>query len=223
MHTFDHVLNWRLKVGSHLFPGPDGGTCINEVALVAAGFEYRPVLNADGMPDCFSRPICAFAMRLNDLASDNNRQRLLPYVTRLACADTPEVERRRAAYIRRRTWFFFDLLPFDRGLKVLEGALAIGRQADPFASDEVQARLDAVKAEAPTFRSRAAHPPSSKVAAIHRSGRACRGRIALELQGVPRHGAPLARVGNAGQTRARVPPADGHHHARQSGRTIACP
>jgi hypothetical protein len=166
MHTFDHVLNWRLKVGSHLFPGPDGGTCINEAALVAAGFEYQPVLNADGMPDCFSRPICTFAMRLNDLASDNNRQRLLPYVTRLACADTPEVERRRAAYIRRRTWFFFDLLPFDRGLKVLEGALAIGRQADPFASDEVQARLDAVKAEAPTFRSRAAHPPSSKVTAI---------------------------------------------------------
>lgn len=166
MHTFDHVLNWRLKVGSHLFPGPDGGTCINEAALVAAGFEYQPVLNADGMPDCFSRPICTFAMRLNDLASDNNRQRLLPYVTRLACADTPEVERRRAAYIRRRTWFLFDLLPFNRGLKVLEGALAIGCQADPFASDEVQARLDAVKAEAPTFRSRAAHPPSSKVAAI---------------------------------------------------------
>ena len=49
MHAFDHVLNWRLKVGSHLFPGPDGGTCINEAALVAAGFEYQPVRIDDAL------------------------------------------------------------------------------------------------------------------------------------------------------------------------------
>ena len=38
MDGFDHILNWKLKAGSHQFPGPDGGTCINEAALVAAGF-----------------------------------------------------------------------------------------------------------------------------------------------------------------------------------------
>ncbi len=43
METFDHILNWKLKQGSHTFPGPDGGTCINEAAIVAAGFPYRPV------------------------------------------------------------------------------------------------------------------------------------------------------------------------------------
>lgn len=48
------------------------------------------------MPDCFSRPICALAMQLNDeAAGDQERQLLLPFVARLACADTPEVERER--------------------------------------------------------------------------------------------------------------------------------
>src|SRR5215211_5108908 len=99
MDGFDHILNWKLKAGSHKFPGKDGGTCINEAALVAAGFEYRPIRQAEDMPDCFSRPICRFAMWLNDEVTEAKRQRLLPFVTRLACADTPEVERERAAYI----------------------------------------------------------------------------------------------------------------------------
>jgi hypothetical protein len=37
---FDHILDWRLKRGSHSFPGKDSGTCINEAAIVAAGFPY---------------------------------------------------------------------------------------------------------------------------------------------------------------------------------------
>ena len=40
---FDHILNWKLHYGSHPFPGKDGGACINEAAIVAAGFEYQPV------------------------------------------------------------------------------------------------------------------------------------------------------------------------------------
>jgi hypothetical protein len=32
MTGFDHILNWKLKEGSHLFPGKDGGPCINEAA-----------------------------------------------------------------------------------------------------------------------------------------------------------------------------------------------
>jgi hypothetical protein len=87
MDGFDHILNWKLKKGSHPFPGKDGGTCINEAAIVAAGFEYQPVHSVHHMPDCFSRPICKLAMQLNDFATDTQRQRLLPFVTRLACAD----------------------------------------------------------------------------------------------------------------------------------------
>jgi hypothetical protein len=155
MGQFDHILNWKLKRGSHAFPGKDGGTCINEVAIVAAGFEYRSVRDVNEMPSCFSRPICALAMYLNDLADDNERQRLLPFVTRLACADTPEVERERAAYIKIRTSRYGS---FDEALMALKGALRIGRQADDVPYDEVSKRMEAVRrpAKKPT---RAAHLP----------------------------------------------------------------
>jgi hypothetical protein len=152
MDTFDHLLNWRLKVGSHPFPSPDGGTCINEAALVAAGFEYQSIRSSEQMPDCFSRPICRLAMVLNDQASDEQRQRLLPYVTRLACADTPEVESARAAYIHQHTLGYPYGIPMAVGLRILDGALAMGRQADPLGPDEVQTRMDAARskvAEAP--------------------------------------------------------------------------
>src|SRR3712207_4914594 len=115
---FDHILNWTLKVGSHPFPGKDGGTCINEAAIVAAGLPYQPVRRVEDMPECFSRPICRLAMQLNDDATDTERQQLLPFVTRLACADAPEVERGRAAFIQARLPHPFT---FRAGLAVLEG------------------------------------------------------------------------------------------------------
>jgi hypothetical protein len=148
MQDFDHLLNWKLKAGSHRFPGRDGGTCINEAAVVAAGFEYMPVRSVAEMPDCFSRPICQLAMRLNDEADDDERQRLLPYVTRLACADDRDVERQRRAYIDARRW-----TSFDEGLKVLDGALAIGRQADPFGAGQIAARLQVVRSAVTTTSS----------------------------------------------------------------------
>ena len=142
MDGFDHILNWTLKAGSHWFPGPDGGTCINEAALVAAGFEYRRVRTVEDMPECFSRPICRYAMHLNDVASDHERQRLLPFVTRLACADTPEIERARRSYIAVHAKPY---LPFEQRIAILEGALAIGRQADPLGPEAVRTRMDVAK------------------------------------------------------------------------------
>src|SRR5918998_890588 len=127
MDSFDYILNWRLKQGSHTFPGQDGGTCINEAAI---------------MPACFSRPICRLAMQLNDEADDEERQQLLPFVTRLACADTTEVERRRAAYIHLYMTY---RLSFQERLEVLEGALAIGRQAETPAPGAVRTRLATVQ------------------------------------------------------------------------------
>jgi hypothetical protein len=88
-------------------------------------------------------------MMLNDYANDQERQRLLPYVTRLACADTPEIEAQRAAYIHRYTQGHY-LLPFEVGLEVLEGALALGRQADTFPAEEVKIRMGTVQAQATT-------------------------------------------------------------------------
>ena len=145
MDDFDHILNWTLKVGSHPFPGQDGGTCINEAALVAAGFEYRPIRWASDMPPCFSRPICRFAMWLNDMASDEERQCLLPFVTRLACADTLTVECIRELYIRSRAGHGFTV---ERGLDILEGALAIGRQADVPGPETVKSRMADVQSRA---------------------------------------------------------------------------
>ena len=148
MEGFDHILNWKLKTGSHLFPGPDGGTCINEAALVAAGFEYRPINSVSEMPRCFSRPICNLAMRLNDNAGEEERQRLLPFVTRLACADILKVELERQVYIQSR--MPNGSLTIERGVEVLEGALAIGRQAEPLTPDIAQARMEAVKGKTAT-------------------------------------------------------------------------
>ena len=148
MDDFNHILNWKLKRGSHAFPGKDGGTCINEAAIVAAGFPYQPVRSVESMPACFSRPICRLAMLLNDEADDAQRQLLLPYVTRLSCADT-KVEQEREAYIAQHLRC---RMSFQDRLEVLEGALAIGRQADVLTAEEVGSRLDAVqqKAKAPT-------------------------------------------------------------------------
>jgi hypothetical protein len=103
------------------------------------------VRSVHDMPKCFSRPICALAMQLNDEASDEERQHLLPFVTRLACADTPTVEQEREVYITTRLRW---RLPFQEGMKVLEEALAIGRQAGVSPPDEVRTRMDAVQARA---------------------------------------------------------------------------
>ena len=142
MDAFDHILHWKLTDGSHRFPGKDGGTCINEAAIVAAGFEYQAVRRVEDMPECFSRPICRLAMRLNDAANDVERQHLIRFVTRLACADTPEVERERAAYIQSR---MVRHCTFLEGLQILEGALAIGRQAEASAPDEVRTRMEVLQ------------------------------------------------------------------------------
>jgi hypothetical protein len=155
MDTFDHILHWTLKQGSHVFPGKDGGTCINEAAIVAAGFPYQPVRSVEDMPTCFSRPICRLAMQLNDEASDEERQHLLPFVTRLACADTLEVERAREAYIAARMRW---RLSFRQRLEILTGVLAIGRRADEPASEEVRTRMAGVQHCATAPRSVDEHP-----------------------------------------------------------------
>lgn len=102
---FQRMLEWKLLRGSHEFPGPDGGTCINEAAIVAAGYPYRAVYCVKDLPTSFSRPISMLALCLNDTLEDGLRQELLqPFVTRLAgSVDTPKVEMTRAELMLQRT------------------------------------------------------------------------------------------------------------------------
>lgn len=99
---FDPILNWRLLPGSHAFPGPDGGTCINEAAVVAAGLPYRAIRSSADCPPCFSGPLAAYALGLNDAMPDGERPRLMAFVLRLAgSADSEEVEAARTAHLVR--------------------------------------------------------------------------------------------------------------------------
>jgi hypothetical protein len=106
---------------------------------------YQPVRRVEDMPECFSRPICRFAMQLNDAASDLERQQLIRFITRLACADTGEIERQRAQYFQSRT---ARPCTFLEDVQILEGALAIGRQAEAFAPDDVRTRMATVQESA---------------------------------------------------------------------------
>jgi hypothetical protein len=102
MFDFNRILNWKLLAGSHAFPGPDGGTCINEAAIVAAGFAYREIGSPEDCPPCFSRPLAAYALALNDRIADDalRHQLLMPFVARLSSsADADAVEDRRGAHV----------------------------------------------------------------------------------------------------------------------------
>src|SRR5258708_17185706 len=98
------MLEWKILRGSHELPGPDGGTCVNEAAVVAAGYPYRAIYRAKDLPASFSRPIAMFALCLNDTLGDELRQELLmPFVTRLAgSADASKIELMRAGLMLKR-------------------------------------------------------------------------------------------------------------------------
>lgn len=103
---FGRLLNWKILRGSHEFPGPHGGTCVNEAAIVAAGYPYTPVRRIDDCPASFSRPLALYAMCLNEIVLDDalRQELLLPFVTRLAgSADSPDVDMQRVALILQRT------------------------------------------------------------------------------------------------------------------------
>ena len=99
------------------------------------------------------------ALAAFDEAPDEERQHLLPFVTRLACADTPTVERERDAYIAARMRW---RLPLREGIRILEGALAIGRQAEVGAPEEVRAWMAGVQQQAATPTSVDEHPLFAK-------------------------------------------------------------
>lgn len=89
------LLDWKLLSGSHVWPGPAGGTCINEAAIVAAGFEYRAVSSHRDCPPCFCPVIADYLITLNDALADDDRQQLMRFVLRLSGSKDAAVEEQR--------------------------------------------------------------------------------------------------------------------------------
>ena len=63
------------------------------------------------------------------------------------------------AHIVQNGYFVTEFL-FDRGLEALEGALAIGRQADPLGMEEAASRLNAARGPAKTAKKRSSSLPA---------------------------------------------------------------
>ena len=98
---FQQLANFRLARGSHKQPNKGGNICVNEAAVIAAGFQYREIRNVSCLPDCFSRPVSEYAIYLNDFMMHRVRNELLvPFITRLpGTSDAPWVEEERARLI----------------------------------------------------------------------------------------------------------------------------
>ena len=98
---FQQLANFRLARGSHKQPNKGGNICVNEAAVIAAGFQYREIRDVSCLPDCFSRPLSEYAIYLNDFMMHRVRNELLaPFVTRLpGTSDAPWIEEQRARLI----------------------------------------------------------------------------------------------------------------------------
>lgn len=91
--TIKGLLDWQLLKGSHAWPGSAGGTCINEAAIVVAGFDYKEVAGVEDLPASFSRELGMLLLCLNDALSDRRRQKLKRFVLRLpGSKDRADVE-----------------------------------------------------------------------------------------------------------------------------------
>lgn len=105
MFDFSKLAKFKLQKGSHRFPFKNGGLCVNEAAVVAAGLEYRAISTANDCPPCFSYVIATYALYLNDGMPYRERNQLLkPFILRLAGTnDEPEIEQRRVEHICSET------------------------------------------------------------------------------------------------------------------------
>jgi hypothetical protein len=147
--VFDHIVNWKLLSGPHEFPGPDGGTCINEAAIVAAGFEYKTVNNYKDLPRCFSPVIGAALIEANDMASDPDRQHLMWFVARLSGSRgdyRTEVNRAWSVIIRAA----MGCLETSLGETSTDATIA-ACQMDPWYCSAIVARLDSFGLKGKSF------------------------------------------------------------------------
>ena len=91
------------------------------------------------MPALFPRLICRSVLSLPEEAGDAQRRRLMPLVTHLGCADTPEVEAAHTAYID--VWTAGPSL-FERGIAVLPGGARHWTAGERGQDDGLTVRLE---------------------------------------------------------------------------------
>ena len=139
MKQLEGWLDWQLKHGSHDFPGPDGGTCINEAAVVVAGFSYREVTSITDLPESFCPVISQYALTLNDAMSEGELlNRLRPFAARLSgSSDSRKRVSERALYLAMRAAQIFAPLALE-AVDALE-ARRLRRTAAP---EDVMRELD---------------------------------------------------------------------------------
>lgn len=126
MDQFKHITDWKLLRRSHEFPGPDGGTCINEAAIVACGMEYKKIDYLNDLPPCFSKVVGGFAMFLNDMFSDEQRELLMPFVTQLSgTASDDRVEYTRFTFLVERAKIVLCSLPPPSLLKLVSDRFVV--------------------------------------------------------------------------------------------------
>lgn len=129
-------LDWELKHGSHEFPGTDGGTCVNEAALVVAGFAYHEVTSILDLPESFCPVISQYALSLNDAMPEGEvLNRLRPFAARLSgTGDGRRIADERGAFLAIQAARVFAPLALDavdtaaaerlRAVATLEDAMA---------------------------------------------------------------------------------------------------
>ena len=111
------LLSWKLLAGWHKFPGPDGGTCLVEAAIVVAGLPYRRVEKIRDIPsDNISWVVAYYLLQINDAVPEEPRQRLIPFVTKLAGSAAGPAEAKRIDYLVAATreqlgWWRVPLAP----------------------------------------------------------------------------------------------------------------
>lgn len=119
-YDFSHITDWELRAGSHKFPGPDGGTCVNEAAIIAAGMKYKPVQSIKSLPPCFCPVIGGYTIRLNDHMPHAVRQALLPFVVLLAGTRAAPMHQRQRTM---RLIEFAEQFPTTVGHSSMEGQI----------------------------------------------------------------------------------------------------
>ena len=153
--TTMHTWTYHLRRGHS--DNPSGGACAMDAVnwLVHGQHGDQPV--------CASPAIGAYVIALNDAMPDDQRQRLLPFLPRIAGSRSSEHEQIRAEIFARGAVRVLAPLPadapmreaeaaaaaaeaaWDAALALLDEALSAGPQGEPWSADVVEAGLRAYR------------------------------------------------------------------------------